>query len=105
MKYSRGTVLRWTPKAMDPRREGARRCGHEDRMIVLSHDEVMFVHCGIVEQMDMYKTQDSYVTSVGLIETLGLLRVDIAEVKRVNGQTLVKEFGLKVTKTYEGRRA
>lgn len=105
MKYPRGTVLKWTKKALDPKREGASQRTPDDRMIVLSHDEVMFVHAGIVEQVDVYKTHDSYVEPAADVYPKNYLRIDAAEVKRCNAQTLVKEFNMKVTKKYEGRRA
>jgi hypothetical protein len=112
VKYTRGTYLRWTTKALDPKREGSSQRSLDDRMILLSHNEVAFVHAGVVEQLDMYKTVDSYVrlapytTLDGTLTTQAPrgLKVDRAEVKRCSADALVKEFGFVLTKRYEGRR-
>lgn len=106
MKFNRGTLLRWTPKALNPRSEGSAQRHVDDRMVVLSHDEVMFVRNGVIEQMDMYKTQDSYVCGAGLVADLmpPRLRVHAEEVRRCSADALVSEFKLIVTSKYEGRR-
>jgi hypothetical protein len=99
MKYPRGSYLQWTPKALKLSRERHL----EDRMIVLSHDEVAMVHKGVVEQLDMYKTQDCYVKLATEPCPKGL-RVDRLELVRCNAECLVKEFGFKITKNYQGRK-
>lgn len=103
MKYPRGSYLQWTEKALSPKREGSSQRSKDDRMIVISHDEVAFVHKGVVEQLDMYKTHDSYVTLAKEPMPKGL-KVDKAEVLRCNADVLVKEFGLVVTPDYKGRK-
>jgi len=103
MKYSRGTVLQWTPKALNPKTIGASQRNAKDRMVVISHNEAMFVHNNIIEQMDMYKTHDSYVQPSGEQQLNGLV-VDRDEVLRVGGQELVKEFNIKVVSSYRGRK-
>jgi hypothetical protein len=95
MKYPRGTILKWTKKALSPKREGASQRASDDRMVVLSHDEVIWYRDGIVNQLDMYKTQDSYVEpALGEAMPKGL-PVDAEEVRRCNGDILVSEFGFR----------
>lgn len=104
MKFPRGTVLRWTPKALNTKTQGSSQRDPDDRMVVLSPNEVMFVYNGVIEQLDMYKRKDSYVVSCGRVENVWhRLRVDAAEVKRCGAESLVSEFKLIVTAKYEGR--
>lgn len=64
MKYPRGTVLKWTAKALKPRRspvtgEGQRH--PDDRLVVLTADTMILYRWPRIETTDLLKTQDSFV--------------------------------------------
>lgn len=68
MTYPRGTVLRWTAKAM----RSARSRTQADRMIVLDDRTVVWFTNGCVLQTDMLKKQDSFVEPTSETVPVGL---------------------------------
>lgn len=98
MKYPRGTVMEWTPKALRilPKRESDTDASElkEQLLIVVDECSVICVRNGHVEHLDMYKTQDSFVqqsTKRMRFDSITISQSEVAAYK--HGQRLVNEFG------------
>ena len=61
MKYERGSVLKWSPKAMRPSSPGSQHRYPGHRMAVLTEQTVILYGPASVLDPAMHKTQDSYV--------------------------------------------
>lgn len=92
MKYPRGTVLKWTRKAM----AASAQAMPYDRMIVLDASTVIWYDANTNEVLatDMFKTQDSYV-EVADGRTPHGLTIDVKEMSNDPGiPALIAEFGM-----------
>lgn len=65
MKYPRGTVLRWTAKALSSSRAGSSQRNSEQRMVVVDATTVILYSGSRIEDPAMHKSQDSYVEKSG----------------------------------------